>query len=221
MSLKLRIIAWFSLMILLLSALIVTVVFAVSDEAFADDPAEDLIRTVSLNASRLTRDKKKQNDDKFISYRDGIYCQLLTGDGGHIEGVMPEGISLSTPLQNGKISTVVTSFDEFFVYDMQLVGNYWIRGAVSTSQPSQTTAAILLTAAIVTPCIIIVSILGGLLITKHSLKPIDKMIGSMEEINNGVKVSYAKNIDKLNFNLVVSAPIDTNVTIKELLGIFY
>jgi len=188
MSLKFRIIAWFSLMILLLSALIVTIVFVVSAEALADDPEEELVKMVSQNASRLTSDKKHKNEE-FITYRDGVYCQLIDKNGNHIKGAMPTGIDNTIPLENGKISTIITNEDEYYVYNMQVIGSFWIRGAVSTSQPSQTTTFILLSASIITPCIIFISIFVGFIITKYSLKPIDKVILSMEAINSGDDLS--------------------------------
>ena len=195
MSLKFRIIAWFSIMILLLSALIVTIVFIVSAEALADDPQEELIKAVSQNASRLTSDKKHKNEE-LITYRDGVYCQLLDESGTHIKGAMPTGIDNTLPLENGKISTVKAAEDEYYVYSMQILGSYWIRGAISTSEPSQTTTVILISAAAITPCIIFISIFGGLIITKHSLKPVDKIISSMEAVNGGDDLSKRLSMKK-------------------------
>lgn len=194
MSLKFRIIAWFSLMILLLSSLVVTIVFLVSDEAMASNPSEELVKVVSTNASKLTSDKKKK--ERIIPYKNGIYCQLLDKNMNHIDGAIPEGISLSTPLQNGTISTVTTETDEYYVYDMEILGQFWIRGAVSTSQLSETTVFILISSAIITPFIILVSIFGGWLITSRSLKPVDKIISSMETINSGDDLSKRLSINK-------------------------
>lgn len=41
----------------------------------------------------------------------------------------------------------------------------------------------------------------------------------MEEINNSVKVTYAKSLNKISFNLLSSTPIDANVNIKNIIDI--
>ena len=39
------------------------------------------------------------------------------------------------------------------------------------------------------------------------------------ENNDAIKLSFAKNLDKLNFNTIISVPIDTNVNIKTILNL--
>ncbi len=38
------------------------------------------------------------------------------------------------------------------------------------------------------------------------------------ENNEAIKLSFAKNLDKFNFNTLISVPIDTNVNIKTILN---
>lgn len=41
----------------------------------------------------------------------------------------------------------------------------------------------------------------------------------MENINNVIKITYAKNLEKINFNSVISTPIDSNANIKSILNV--
>ena len=41
----------------------------------------------------------------------------------------------------------------------------------------------------------------------------------MEELKENIKITYAKNLSKINFNTVISVPIDANVNIKNILDI--
>ena len=123
-------------MIFLLTALVVTIVFLVSANSLADDPTEELIKTVSMNVSRLTETDKKHGNDDFIAYRDGVYCQLLDNSGTVIKGAAPESISLDKVLENGTVYTHQAENGEYFIYDMQLSGSLWVRGYISSAEPS-------------------------------------------------------------------------------------
>ncbi|MBE7076539.1 MAG: LysM peptidoglycan-binding domain-containing protein [Clostridiales bacterium] len=41
----------------------------------------------------------------------------------------------------------------------------------------------------------------------------------MDEVKDSVKIAYTKNLDKINFNTTISAPIDNNVNIKNILDV--
>lgn len=189
MSLKLRITLWFSFMILLLTALVVSIVFLVSANSLADDPTEELIKTVSMNVSRLTEKDKKHGDDDFIAYRDGVYCQLLNSNGQALEGASPDGVTYNKPLKGGTVFSHKEGTEEYFIYDMQINSTLWIRGYISSAEPSETTRLIVLSTVIILPIIIFLSIFGGWIITKRSLKPMDKVIKSVESINSGDDLS--------------------------------
>ena len=41
----------------------------------------------------------------------------------------------------------------------------------------------------------------------------------MQENSAGLKITYAKNLDKYNFNLPITIPVDNNIHIKKILDI--
>ena len=196
MSLKLRITGWFSAMILVLTALVVAIVFVVADESLADDPIDELVKTVSMNASSLSRDDKKHQFDEFKSYHDGVYCQLFDSEGNVIQGGVPENIVYDEYFKNGVISTYKLEEEEYFVYDMKVGNSFWVRGYVSSDEPSETTKLIIVSTTISLPLILILSIFGGWIITKKSLKSIDTVIDTVDSINNGDDLSKRLNLKK-------------------------
>lgn len=196
MSLKIRITAWFSLMILLLTALVVTIVFVVADEALTDDPVDELVKVVSMNAAALSRDKGKHSQKEFQSYRNGVYCQLLSRDGNVLSGSAPEGVDYQHPYGEGAVDSCTSAQGDYYIYDCRVNQDTWIRGYISTSEPSETTRLLILSALVILPIIILLSITGGWLITKHSLKPIDTMLTAVESINSADDLSQRVGLEK-------------------------
>lgn len=196
MSLKLRITAWFSVMILTLTALVVTIVFVVADESLADDPIDELVKTIGMNASSLSRDEKKHKFDEFKSYHNGVYCQLFDNEGNVLQGGVPENINYGEAFDNGVITTHKADTGEYYIYDMKVGSSFWIRGYISTDEPSETTKLIILSTVITLPLILVLSIVGGWIITKRSLRTIDTVITTVDSINNGDDLSKRLNLQK-------------------------
>lgn len=196
MSLKLRITAWFSVMILALTALVVTIVFVVADESLADDPIDELIKTVGMNASSLSRDEKKHKFDEFKPYHNGVYCQLFDSEGNVLQGGVPENIIYREAFDNGVITTHKADTGEYYIYDMKVGSSFWIRGYISTDEPSETTKLIIVSTVITLPLILVLSIVGGWIITKRSLRTIDTVITTVDSINNGDDLSKRLNLQK-------------------------
>lgn len=194
MSLKLRITAWFSVMILLLTALVVTIVFVVADASLADDPVDELVKMVSMNASRKRNDGKRER--AFISYHEGVYCQLLDSTGKVVQGLAPESVDYNEAAESGTVVTFATENGEYYIYDMKSSNGNWIRGYIATDAPSETTKLLILSTSIILPLILISSILGGWIITKRSLRPIDTVISTVDSINSGDDLSKRLNLTK-------------------------
>ena len=108
MSVKLRITAWFTFMIIILMIMVVSFVFVVEDHSLTEDPTEELVKVVSINAARLGKDHDKDDMDKIKSYNDGVYCAVYNEQGQIIAGAMPDKVNYSEGFENGKLCTYET-----------------------------------------------------------------------------------------------------------------
>lgn len=196
MSLKIRITAWFSIMILMLTALVVSIVFVVADESLTDDPVDELVKVVSINAATLRRDSDQHGSKGFQGYRNGVYCQLMDPSGHVLLGSAPEGVAYTPPLENGAVVTCSAQPGDYYIYDTRVDHDTWVRGYISTTEPSETTRLIILCTLIILPIIVLLSITGGWLITRHSLRPIDTMLSAVESINGGDDLSRRVGLEK-------------------------
>lgn len=186
MSVKLRITAWFTLMIVLLMAFVVTLVFVVEDASLTQEPTEELIKAVSRNASEFSREHRKKDAEELKSFDEGVYCAFFDENGAYLDGVI--AVEGAPALQNGTLST----HEGYYIYDMKVEKGgeaLWIRGYISTEEPSELMEAIVLLVCILLPLILVVSVGGGWLIAKHSLKSIDKIIKAVDSINGGDDLS--------------------------------
>mgnify|MGYP000731943540 CR=1 FL=1 len=87
MSAKLRLTAWFTLMMLLLCAATLTFVFVVNGAAVADDPQSQLIARVDKNARDVEFENGRFEWEDLKFYRRGVSCWVCDESGAFLEGV--------------------------------------------------------------------------------------------------------------------------------------
>jgi len=204
MSVKLRITLWFTVMIMLLMVLVISIVYVVSDESLTDEPEDELIETVTRNIAMYNKENHKNKGDKkkiddHMIYHDGVYCQYFDENCNYIAGAIPEDIKYDKALENGNFVTYSGESKEYYIYDMKYEGKdetIWVRGFISTDEPSEITKNIILLVSILLPIILVVSVGGGWFIASHSLKGVDKIIDAVESINDGTDLSARVNIKK-------------------------
>lgn len=188
MSVKLRITTWFTIMILILMVLVVSIVFVVEDESLTDDPKSELIKVVSMNAARLSDKHDDDNNDRLRTYDDGVYCAFYNASGNMVTGVVPESIIYNEVFENGNLATYEGKDGEYYIYDMAVDGDseiVWVRGFISTTEPSPLMKTIVILVCVLLPVILVLSVAGGWLIAKHSMKPIDTIIDAVDSIKAG------------------------------------
>ncbi len=195
MSVKLRITAWFTLMILVLMALVITFVFVVQDQSLASDPKNELFKVVGINASILNDEhehKGDKNEDKLKTYHNGVYCSFYDESGILVKGALPEYVTYTEPFKNGNIAEFQGEADSFYIYDMYVSGDsdiVWIRGFISTDEPSPLIKTIIILTCTLLPLIFVISVFGGWLIARQSMKPLDEIIESVDLIKSGEDLS--------------------------------
>ena len=78
MSIKVRITAWITLMVLLLAAMTLVFVLVVNHSAITDDPAGRLVNVVQENVKDVEFDRGKFEWDDLSMYSGGVYSQFTT-----------------------------------------------------------------------------------------------------------------------------------------------
>ena len=121
-SLKIRITAWFALMMFVIEALVLSFLLAVNGTIVTNDPESRLVRMVEHNANRVKYKNRQFRYDHIHYYRSGVYTVLYDADGNPLQGTFPAEFSPAQPLPlSGDAVRTVTCGDVTLPFE---VGDY-------------------------------------------------------------------------------------------------
>ena len=192
MSAKVRLILWFTLMILLLSAMVLVFILVINAHTIVDDPAGRLVDIVLDNADDVEFDNGRFDWDDLKPYRRGVYCDFYDVDGKLRLSAKKEGMEVDLPFEENIMRTVDIAGEAYYVYDtyvdMSITG-LWIRGMVSTSDRSGLMHTILILTVTILPAILVLSVGGGCLIAWDTFRPLEKILSAADSISDGEDLS--------------------------------
>ena len=186
MSAKLRLTAWFTLMMMLLCAATLTFVFVVNGAAVADDPQSQLIDRVDKNARDVEFENGRFEWEDLKFYRRGVSCWVCDESGTFLQGVRPDGLP-ELPPENGALRTVSGGDGQYYMYDVYVdmdVTGLWVRGVISTESRSGVMHTINILTAVLLPCLLVVTVAGGWGIAYLTFRPMEQIIGAAHAIND-------------------------------------
>ena len=158
------------------------------------DARTGLTGTVEQNMSEIDFDDGELDiDDDFIYYQNGVYCLIFLDNGELIRGYSPYDSLLSEPFSDQEVRQVIANGETYYIYDRMISFSQsqivWIRGIISQSSSSVSQSAILITALIAFPLLIALASIGGFLLAKRSLRPIQQIRQTAEEIGTSGNLS--------------------------------
>lgn len=192
LSVKMRMTLWFTLMVLLMAAMVLAFVLVINANAITDDPAGRLVKVVLKNAGDVEFDRGRFEWDDLDAYKRGVYCDFYDEDGKLLMGAMPEELNCNLPLEANIVRSQVINGEEYFIYDTYVdmdVTGIWIRGLVSATDRSGLMRTILILTLSIVPGLLVLAIGGGWLIAWLSFRPMEKMIGTANDISDGGDLS--------------------------------
>lgn len=189
MSAKLRLVLWFMLMVLLLSAMVLVFVLVINGADLPDDPAGRLVKVVMHNADDVEYDNGKFEWDDLHLYRRGVYCSFYNKEGELLLAAEKEEPDLSAlPLEMNLIRSVFAGDEEYYVYDTYVdmtVGGIWIRGLISAEDRSGLMHTILILTCTLLPAILVITLAGGWFIAWDAFRPLEKILSAADSISDG------------------------------------
>jgi signal transduction histidine kinase len=192
LSVKSRMSLWFTLMVLLMAAMVLVFVLVINANAITDDPAGRLVKVVQRNADRVEFDNGRVEWDDLKAYSRGVYCEIFDEDGNVCFGAWPENVDIELPFKSNVIRSQVVDGEEYLLYDcyvdMEFTG-IWIRGMIASSDRSGLMRTILILTLSIVPGLLVLSIGGGWLIGWLSFRPMEKIISTADDISDGGDLS--------------------------------
>ena len=194
MSAKLRLTVWIAVMMLLLSLVMLVFILWVDEKGLVDDSPERLVETVMHNERKFETEHSEIAWAEVDFYTRGVYCAFYDEAGELLRGVTVDGLNpADIPFFEYEVRTVSLDGDEFYVYDAQLETfdgqPVWIRGIVPKNDDSGTAHTTIVMTLMLLPVMLIISILGGWMISKRAFDPVEKITQTANSINGGNDLS--------------------------------
>ena len=194
-SIKLRLTLWYALLMLLMAAVTLAFVTVISSSVANQTTLDSLSQTVRENALQADLEEGELKvDSGFSFYRSGIYTLIYSKSQALLAGQLPQALmSLSLPFENGLTRPVETEQGSYYVMDLWLPSGWedgiWLRGMTEISQGAETRQNLLIAAGIALPLFILLGALGGWLIVRRALRPLDSINATAAAINEGRDLS--------------------------------
>jgi len=188
MSLRKKLILWYSLFFLGLIITNLVIVFLASDTVISEnareeiqETSEDVAETLDIVNGIVYYDFEE--GERFIYFEDGIAFVLYL-NGQFYEGQYPANLPDDFPIQAYLTQTYDTPTSTWFIYDLPLQDGYTLRAFYNYQGGVSVYDDFLRVLAIVAPILLGISTLGGLVIIQRTLKPVQAMAKTAKTIQS-------------------------------------
>lgn len=188
LSIKFRVTLWFALMMLIIEALVLTFIMIINGTVVTNDPESRLVKVVNHNVNEVQFDRQQFKFNDIHYYSRGVYTILYNAEGVVMRGTEPAEFTRNPPLQDNSVRRVSCGDADFYVYDVNVnvvVGSVWLRGIISADATGGVMAAIVPVAWSVLPVLLVLSVLGGYLISCQALRPVKRISAAANAISDG------------------------------------
>lgn len=200
LTIKLKITLWFTSFMILLSAVVFAFIAFISNTTTTNQTRGVLTSLIDKNTREIDYDDGRlEIDDDFVSFRNGVYCLVFYESGEKVSGHAPYDALENEPFDDGNIRSVKIDDETYLIYDRMVSfkrhEDVWVRGVVLEGGNAITSSAVYQAVLIALPLLIILAAVGGYLIARRSLRPIQHISETAEDIGNSADLSKRIEMD--------------------------
>ena len=186
-SLKLKLTAMYSFFMVLVTCLCLAVLFSLSGNEILTSAQMHLRERVQESADEIElEDGEFEIDSDFYSLDNNVYLALYDTGGDFLYGKVPPGLEQAPQFEDGKIQTVKSGTEQWYVYDVQYEmengQEFYIRGVVSVTERQKEFLIAIRFAVILLPLTVILTVLIGYRLIRRTLLPVRQMTETVQEI---------------------------------------
>lgn len=186
-SLKLKLTAMYSFFMVLVTCLCLAVLFSLSGNEILTSAQMHLRERVQESADEIElEDGEFEIDSDFYSLDNNVYLALYDTGGNFLYGKVPPGLEQAPQFEDGKIQTVKSGTEQWYVYDVQYEmengQEFYIRGVVSVTETQKEFLIAVRFAVILLPLTVILTVLIGYRLIRRTLLPVRQMTETVQEI---------------------------------------
>ena len=213
LSIRLKITVWFTATLIIVVLFAFVAVFAGSHRSLRKNIQDRLIEIVNNNADEIDYYCDTDEIDELLEYED--YDYLIPYDQGYLDvdedfltsenevsislygehsgliyGENPlAGTASDLNFVDSKIQQIWAAGTWYYIFDRQLTfdgsDELWIRGVMSEEQGDRQLSGMIQIALIVMPLLVVLASVGGYLIARRALNPIQKISWTARQIGEG------------------------------------
>ena len=198
---------WFTAALMLIALFTLFIVVHLSDRILQKTIRDNLIETVENNVDEIEfyTDAAGRNDvDYYLTYGEGfleidddfldevndVCTALYDADGTFLYGENPiSRDTVTLAFSSMRVQTCMSGGTVYYVFDHALTSSglegLWLRGVVSSAAGQTQTSDLLYLSLIVLPALILLAAVGGYVIARRSLKPIQNIAQTANRIEAG------------------------------------
>ena len=218
-SLKLKITLWYSLIMLLISAVLLSATYFFGRDFMDHDIKNRLVHTVESTAERLTKEgflseenvlsppkdpnfnggnppfpkEGHEEDFGFRFYDRGIHLVIYDESGTLLEGQEAFGLDHTLPFTlSDRARAVTQDGNRYYLYDQTVTVDgqtYWVRGMAAGAESGGTLNSVVKIAIPVVLLMLLLAALGGYFILSRAFVPVNKIREAAEEISQSGDLS--------------------------------
>lgn len=195
LSVKVKITIWYTLLMILMAALLLVFLVLVSGSVTTQTSMDQLDQTVRGNLRQVgaAEDGSLALGEDFRFYDNGVYTLIYSQSESLLAGQVPVAFTVSEPFQNGLTRPVQVGSTRYYVLDFWVPlgweGGVWVRGILEAPENPQLLTNLMLIALIVMPLLIVLAALGGYLIARRAFRPLDQITSTAAAINEASDLS--------------------------------
>lgn len=201
-SIKLKIGLWYMGIMVLLVFSSLAIVFYISENIIHSSVRTYLKDVVIHRLDYLTiKNGEIIIDSNFDTMIQNVEIAIYDKDFKFLYGNSPNGFEMDNrKSKDDKIMIIRSNNQKWYVYNKKIeLGNYgkvWIRGVMPNIGQSSAIETVIQISFVILPFFLILSAIGGYIITKNAFTPIEKIRRIAEKINEGNDLSQRINLGK-------------------------
>ena len=196
LSIKFKITLWYTVFMTLLVALTLGFLLKVSNTRVLSSTENRLKNTVTRSFKEIRYSNEAltfRNDWNTLGIEEGIYLSVYDALGNFLYGRLPPYYSGTTSLIMDELQQEYDFYTQWYIYDyfmeIEGYGPLWVRGITSQTAAERMTVTLFRMALVIFPFFLLCISLGGYLIIRRALAPLDKVTATASAISKGNDLS--------------------------------
>lgn len=192
LSIKLRVTLWFTLLMLVIVAAVLTFLLSASKRLATSGSLATLRHVVEESLNEIEFDDGRlEIDDDLDYFSDGVYITVYDADGRLLYGRRPSGYTAETAFLDGEARTVACEGGNWYVQDVLYsvwgYGNVWVRGLMSAADNTINKMPYL--AMIAFPFLVLLAAVCGYGMINRAFLPVRQITATAERIGSGMDLT--------------------------------